>query len=343
MKSKKELKIITHTDIYTISINQINKMSANTSVVDGTKIDLSLFSFGKPIRNANGSKSVRVSYNGGPLTIQTPMMNIPWNVNPPYSEKDKKDKKDDEESNNQQGDGRNKISKWSLQMSFKGYEAKDGDRNTARLKKFHENMRAIDKLFLDTIVKNRQEWFDDDKPMKPDTALAIYERLYRPAIHDRKNKITKESYPPTLEPKVNCIDGEFQCNVFTMNREKYDKQIDKIALRGATGEGIVRLTNFYIQQTSCGPTWTLMRLRADETTALSDFGFVDFDEEEGDGNKSKPKNVQIEDSDDSDDDVKPAAGDAEDSSDDDKKEESSEEEPEPEPVKPVKKVVKKKN
>ena len=37
-------------------------------------------------------------YENGPLTIQTPMMSIPWNLNPPFSEKDnKKDKKDEDD------------------------------------------------------------------------------------------------------------------------------------------------------------------------------------------------------------------------------------------------------
>ncbi len=298
------------------------KMSTNSSVIDGTKLDLSKITFGKITRLSNGSKSVRVSYDNGPLTIQTPMMNIPWNVNPPYSEKDEKDKKDKKDTDFQSqpaADGKAKMSKWSLQMSFKGVDPKSKDPNVQRLNKFLENMRELDKLFLKTVVKNRQEWFDDNQKLSQDTAEAIYDRLYSKSIRDRVNKVTREAYPPSIDPKVNCVDGEFQCNVFTMSREKYDKPIDKINLKGTTGEGILRLTNFYIQQSRCGPTWTLMRLRADETAALSDFGFVDFDEEET--KESKPKsNVQINDSDDEDeDDTKKTSGNAEDDSDEEDK------------------------
>jgi len=275
-------------------------MTSNSSVIDGTQLDISKISFGKLTRNANGSKSVRIMYDNGPLTIQTPMMSIPWNLNPPFSEKDnKKDKKDedDDNSNVPDKDGK-KITKWSLQMSFIGHDSKDGDKNTVRLKKFYDNMRALDKLILEKIVANRQEWFDDDdKSMDKSTATAIYSRLFRPSIKDKKNKTTKEAYPPCIDPKVNFIDGVFQCNCFNMNREKIDKPMDKISLKKSTGEGIIRLTNFYIQQANCGPTWTLMRLRADETAALSDFGFIDVDE---DDDVPVKKNVIIQDLDDED-------------------------------------------
>ncbi len=295
------------------------------SVIDGTKIDLSKITFGKITRLPNGSKSVRISYDNGPFTIQTPMLNIPWGVNPPYSEKDNKNKDEDDAPVQRGQEGKAKISKWSLQMSFKGYEGKD--KESQRVKKFLENMKAFDQLCLDEIVKRRQEWFDDDKKMSKETAEAIYDRLLRRSVKERVNKTTKESYPPCIEPKVNCVDGEFQCNCFTMNREKYDKPMDKISLRGSLGEGIIRLTNFYIQQTSCGPTWTLMRLRADESAALSDFGFIDVDEEEAENNKTK-SSVQIDSDDESSDEEKPATGDAEDTS----EEEEEEPEPEPEPV-----------
>ena len=275
-------------------------MTSTSSVIDGTRLDISKISFGKLTRNANGSKSVRIMYDNGPLTIQTPMMSIPWNLNPPFSEKDnKKDKKDedDDNSNVPDKDGK-KITKWSLQMSFIGHDSKDGDNNTVRLKKFYDNMRALDKLILEKIVANRQEWFDDDdKSMDKSTATAIYSRLFRPSIKDKKNKTTKEAYPPCIDPKVNFIDGVFQCNCFNMNREKIDKPMDKISLKKSTGEGIIRLTNFYIQQANCGPTWTLMRLRADETAALSDFGFIDVDE---DDDVPVKKNVIIQDLDDED-------------------------------------------
>lgn len=316
-------------------------MTSTSSVIDGTQLDISKISFGKLTRNANGSKSVRIMYDNGPLTIQTPMMNIPWNLNPPFSEKDnKKDKKDDDDdnSNTPDKDGK-KITKWSLQMSFIGHDSKDGDKNTVRLKKFYENMRALDKLILEKIVANRQEWFDDDdKSMDKSTATAIYSRLFRPSIKDKKNKTTKEAYPPCIDPKVNFIDGAFQCNCFTMNREKIDKPMDKISLKKSMGEGIIRLTNFYIQQANCGPTWTLMRLRADETAALSDFGFIDVDE---DDDVPIKKNVVIQDLDDDDDEEeqKPVitkssakATVVESDDDDDEDGNAEDEEPEPAPV-----------
>ena len=311
-------------------------MTSPSSVIDGTKLDISKISFGKLTRNANGSKSVRIMYDNGPLTIQTPMMNIPWNLNPPFSEKDnKKDKKDDDDDNSNapDKDGK-KITKWSLQMSFIGHDSKDGD---IRLKKFYENMRALDKLILDKIVSSRQEWFDDDSVLDKSTAIALYSRLFRPSIKDKKNKTTKEAYPPCIDPKVNFIDGAFQCNCFTMNREKIDKPMDKISLKKSMGEGIIRLTNFYIQTSNCGPTWTLMRLRADETAALSDFGFIDVDE---DDNVPIKKNVIIQDlDDDEEEDEKPVitkssakATVVESDDDDEDGNAEDDEEPEPAPV-----------
>ena len=220
-------------------------------------------------------------------------------------------------------------------MSFKGYDSNDSDANNKRVKEFHEKMTALDQKFLETIVANRQQWFDDDKKMSKETAEAIYDRLLRRSVKQRFNKTTKEPYPPHLEPKVNCRNGTFECVVENTKLEEYSHPINKISLRGTQGIGIISLTNFYIQQTSCGPTWTLLRLRADETASMTDFGFIDVDEDEEASKKTAaPKAaVQIDDDSDSDDEeTKPAAGNAEDSS-----SEEEEEEPEPEPVPVVKK------
>ncbi len=312
-----------------------NSKASSNAVIDGTKLDISKIKFGPLNRLANGSKSVRITYDGAPLRIQTPSnMTIPWNLTPPYSDKDKTE---DDLKASTQG-----MKKYSLQLSFKGYDSKNPDKDAKNLHAFYENMMALDKLFLDTIVEHRADWFGNTKPMTKEAASTLYEHIYRPAVRHRKNKVTNEAYPPTIEPKVNCVDGVFQCNVFNSNREQYEKPMDKIVLKGTSGQGIIQLTNFYIQQTSCGPTWTLIRLRADEQASLNDFGFVDFDED-GASTDPKPKaNVQIADSDESDDEnVTPAKGDAEDSEESDKEEAEEEEEPEPEPEPVVKKTAKK--
>lgn len=307
---------------------------SNSSVIAGNKFNPLEVHFGKITQNPNGSKSVRVSYQGGPLTIQTPQLNIPWGVNPPYSEKDKKNGKEGDDEPQRDSDGKSKnskMSKWSLQMSFKG--ADGSDKESKNVKQFLENMKVLDQLFLETIVKNRQEWFDDNKKMSNETAEAIYDRLLRRSVKERFNKTTKEAYPPCIEPKVNCLDGNFQCHVSKISGEEYEEPIDKLSLRGSSGVGIIRLTNFYIQQTSCGPTWTLMRLRADAGKSNTDFGFIDDDEDDDTtaAVKTPAKSVAIDTSDDEDEDEdkdKKPEGDAED--------DESEPEPEPEPVKVVK-------
>ena len=317
---------------------------SNKSVIDGTKLDLSKITFGKITRLANGSKSVRVSYDNGPLTIQTPMMNIPWGLNAPYGEGEKKDD-DGPTQSAAAADGKPKVTKWSLEMSFKGMDPKSKDPNVKRLVDFLAKMKELDDLFLKKVVEEREDWFSDNKKMSHDTAVAIYERFYSKIVRERVNKVTKESYPSSIVPKVKCEDGKFICNVFNMSREQYSKPIDKLNLKGSSGEGIIQLTNFYIQQSRCGPTWTLMRLRADETAALGDFGFVDFDEEENEEAKPKSKsNIAINDSEDEEEDEK-KGGNAEDSEEEKKEseeeEDSDEEEEEPEPVPVVKKGAKK--
>jgi len=307
-----------------------NSKASSNAVIDGTKpIDINLLKYGPLNRLPNGSKQVRFTYNGSPLRIQTPSnMTVPWNLTPPYSDKDKTE---EELKTSTQG-----MKKYSLQLSFKGHDAKNPDKNAQGLHVFYENMMAIDKFFLDTIVEHRADWFGNTKPMTKEAASTLYEHIYRPAVRHRKNKVTNEEYPPTIEPKVNCLDGVFQCNVFNSNREQYEKPMDKLILKGTNGQGIIQLTNFYIQQTSCGPTWTLIRLRAEEQASLNDFGFVDFDEDGASADPKPKANVQIADSDESDDEnVTPAKGDAEDS----EEEEEEEQEPEPEPV--VKKTAKK--
>lgn len=267
---------------------------STTSVIDGTKIDLSKITFSSIKRNDNGSKSVRVSYDGGPFTIQSPLMHVPWNLNPPYSDRDIKkgagngngneDENEDNVQENVQSSGR---TKWSLQMNFRGRE------NNKRLQKFYENMKALDALFAKKTVENRVEWFDDDEDYESERdAILAYRKTFKPGIRERKNKTTGEPYPPCIEPKVSCVDGEFACNCFNMKREKYDKPMDKLMLKGTEGEGIIRLTNFYVQDARCGPTWTLLRLRADESEgSLGEFGFIDVREDENEDNN---ENVEIQ-------------------------------------------------
>uniref|UniRef100_A0A6C0E861 Uncharacterized protein n=1 Tax=viral metagenome TaxID=1070528 RepID=A0A6C0E861_9ZZZZ len=294
-------------------------MSNNTSVLDGTKIDLSKITFSSIKQNDNGSKSVRVSYNGGPLTIQTPMLHIPWNLSPPFSEKNNKkggqkkndndnDDDDDQQQDSQQLSGRNK---WSLQMDFRD-SATD-----KKVKAFHDNMVALDALFLKKVVENRKEWFGDkDVYENEKDASRVYKKFYKGGVRERENKQNPdEKYPPCISPKVTCENGEFRCNCFNMNREKYDEKVkpmNKLQLKGSQGEGIIRLTNFYIQDGRCGPTWTLMRLRADESEgALSEFGFIDITDDDKDSSEQPQTSVEVNSSGDEDNgDVQ--AGDAED-------------------------------
>ena len=300
-------------------------MSNSTSVLDGTKIDLSKITFSSIRRNDNGSKSVRVSYDGGPLTIQTPLMPIPWNLNPPYSDKnankkgkDNEEEEDQEQENTVPTTGR---TKWSLQMTFRDRE------NNRRLQRFYENMKALDDLFAKKTVESRAEWFDDDEDYESERdAFLTYKKIFKPGVRQRKNKTTGEAYPPCIEPKVTCNDGEFACNCFSMNREKYDKPMNKLQLRGTEGEGIIRLTNFYVQDSRCGPTWALMRLRADESEgSLGEFGFIDVGDDE---DNEKTTNVEIHTSGEEDN------GEEGEEEGEEEEGDAEEEEPEPEPVKP---------
>jgi hypothetical protein len=310
-------------------------MTTQLQVIDGTKLDLSQITIQSKVNKlANGAKVVSFLYGNKPLGIQTPPLYLPWGVSPPFSDKNNKSKGKDEDNESSQHPSVDTTTKtkWGLSMSFKGHDGTD--KISERKNKFLQKLKEFDLFFLDVIIKNRKEWFDDDdNTISLAEAKKIYGRILRRTVKERVNKVTKEVYPACIEPKIICDKGNFKCSVVDDNNQPYTKPVNELNLRGSTGVGILVLEGFYIQPSGCGPTWRLEKLRANEAgSTKTDFGFIDFDEDES---ESKPKaNVQIEDSEDEsdDDETTPAKGDAEDDS-----EEESEDEPEPEPEPVVKK------
>ena len=90
---------------------------AMNQVILGKNIDSSKISFSTPKMLDNGAKLVYVNYSGGRFTVQTPWMDVPWNM-----------------STNTEYD----YPKHTLTLSFRGMD------ETASIQSFHDKLLLVD-------------------------------------------------------------------------------------------------------------------------------------------------------------------------------------------------------
>jgi hypothetical protein len=272
---------------------------------------------------SSGAKTVYVNYGAQKLTMQTPVLSIPYGLGVPFESKEdvkngvSKDKQD---------------MKYDITVSFRGMD------DNPKIKVFYDKMKEIEGKIIDDAFTNRLSWFKDDF----DGNKSFVSKLFSPMIKIDKDPNTGKpvgKYPPTFKAKIPYDNSN---NTFTF--DSYDMENNELnfsdimnKLKGAKTQLIIQLNGIWFAGGKYGCSWKIIsaKFQLHQNSKItwiedSDTENVVADEEEDDDVvdtevlKNLPNTTVVDDDD------------------EDEEEELEEEEdddiPEPEPPKPVKKV-----
>lgn len=163
---------------------------ANT-IVDGTNIDLSVFSYSAPKPNPSGGKVVNL-YNKlakESLTISIPLMGA-WGA---------------QEVKSVDGVG---LGKYTMTLQFS-----TGQYTTPEADKFLEEMKKVEHKIKEDAMTYSKEWFGKDIK-----SMDVMDEKFTPMLkYPKKNKTSEErdyEQPPQLTLKLPCWKGVWQTSVF---------------------------------------------------------------------------------------------------------------------------------
>ena len=294
-----------------------------TTTIKGKNLDTNLVTLAdKPRQLDNGSKFVWAGYKGQKLAVQTPRMSVAFNMKP-----------------NTMGE----YPKYSVELSFQGMDTDES------LRKFHDNIEAMDNFMIDAGVKNSMAWFKQKKVSR-DVIEAKYSTMIKTPTDKETGEVLSQ-YPQRLRLKVPFYDGKFGCEVYGKDGNKMEDPMEEILVRGTRVKAIIECVGLWISASSYMCQWKVVRMEADVQKVQRGPAFLpDTDDEEEESEAPAPAVAPVEstpaepegdgseeDEDDSDEDEEESED--EDSEDED---EDSEEEAPPPPPEPVKKTKAKK-
>jgi hypothetical protein len=167
------------------------------SIVDGTNIDVNVFSYSAPKAHASGGKVVNL-YNKHfkeSLTISTPLI-LTWGA----------------QEGQEQGTGK-PTGKWTMSLQFPSAEYSNADAEA-----FLRSMRALESKIKADAMTYSKEWFG--KEIK--SAEVIDEKFNVMLRHPKKSKGSAEldeTKPPTLTVKVPQWSGVWKPEIYDEDGE----------------------------------------------------------------------------------------------------------------------------
>ena len=315
-----------------------------STIIKGKNMEVSGVSIAdKPKQMDNGSKYVWVGYNSKNLQVQTPPMDVAFNM----SCFDK-----------------GEYPKYSVELSFSGMN------NDKSLQRFYENLCAMDEHLIEAGMSNSLSWFKS-KSASRDVVEAKYSPIVKVPL-DKETGAELTQYPKRLRLKVPYYDGKFNCEVYDKEGNKIEAPLDQVLVRGTRVKAIIQCVGLWVASGNYMCQWKLVRCEADVLQQnVSTCAFLPDSDDEDAGEStstttstttsapvaksSEPvaepstpaenTNGQVEDSDEEDDEDDEDDDSEDDDDDDDSDEEEEPKEPTPQPSpapspEPVKKTKK---
>lgn len=224
---------------------------------------------------ASGARTVYVNYGSEKLTIQTPILSLPYGLGEPYEMK---------EAVKNGTSIADKDKKYDLTVQFRGIE------ENPKVKTFHDKLKEIEAKVIDDAFENRLAWFKDDF----DGNKSFVSKLFNPIVKIDKDPNTGKQlgkYPPTFKAKLpyDAKTSSFQFDAYDMENEELDFPSVMANLKGAKAQLIVQLTGIYFAGSKYGCSWKVVsaKFQLKQSTKITfiqdsdnDFGGNDDDEEE---------------------------------------------------------------
>jgi len=202
----------------------------SNAIIDGTKIDTSVFSYSAPKANPSGGKVVNLynKYAKESFTFTTPLM-LTWGA---------------QEGMDQ---ARNPTGKYTMSLQFP-----NGDYASPETDAFLASMRNLESKIREDALTYSKEWFG--KEIK--SADVMEEKFNVMLRHPKKEKGSAEmdlNKPPTLTVKVPCWRGVWQSEI-------YDEEGQPLFLKGKSSPELTPLEflkpkTLVICLIQCGGLW----------------------------------------------------------------------------------------
>lgn len=173
------------------------------TIVDGTHIDTSVFSYSAPKAHASGGKVVNLynKHSRESLTISTPLL-LTWGA---------------QESKDQQG---NPLGKWTMSLQFPSSEYPNPDGEA-----FLKSMRELEKKVKTDAMTYSKEWFG-----KTITSPDVMDEKFNVMLRYPKIKGSLEpdyDRAPTMTVKLPCWSGVWKSEI-------YDEEGEPLYVNGKT-------------------------------------------------------------------------------------------------------------
>lgn len=202
----------------------------SNAIIDGTKIDTSVFSYSAPKANPSGGKVVNLynKYAKESFTFSTPLM-LTWGA---------------QEGMDQ---ARNPTGKYTMSLQFP-----NGEYASPETDAFLASMRNLESKIREDALTYSKEWFG--KEIK--SADVMEEKFNVMLRHPKKEKGSAEmdlNKPPTLSVKVPCWRGVWQSEI-------YDEEGQPLFLKGKSSPELTPLEflkpkTLVICLIQCGGLW----------------------------------------------------------------------------------------
>ena len=233
------------------------------SLVKGKNVSMASVTVSAAKALDNGAKLVYVNYNGGRFNIQTPPMDLAWDVNC-YDE--------------------GPYPKYSCEVSFKGMdeESKQGQ----ELKGFHDKMLELEEKLIDEGVKNGAPWF---KLAKNKVNKDVISSKFGPIIRVSKNKEGEADgkWPSTMRLKIQFKDDKFGCKLvdttgdqYLINKPDSGHNIEDILVKGARVKCIIQCVGMWIASGNYMCQWQLARAEVEVPEGMVADEFLPESDEE---------------------------------------------------------------
>ena len=231
------------------------------SVVKGKNIEASKVTFSAPKVLDNGAKLVYMNYDGGRFTVQTPWMGMPWAMSS-YTD--------------------DKYPKHSITLSFRGMDESE------EMKRFHDNMLAVEQATVQAGVQNSVQWFKK-KNLSEDVVSNLFNPIVRVST-DKNTGVADGKYPPTLRLKVPQRDGVWEPkvydtsgNVYHVNDSESGDVMEDILVKGAKIRCMMQCVGLWIASGNYMCQWKLTRAEVDVPESSGNHNFLpDSDAEDDD-------------------------------------------------------------
>ena len=225
-------------------------------------VDSIVYSALKPYSSGKGG-TVFMNINAGPIHIQVPELEIPFDCGTYYPS---------------ETDG---FGKYNVKCSLKGYQT------DSKIMEFHDKLVELDKKIMSDAMKNSVLWFK-----KKNLTQDVIESLYTPMVKVSTDKETGEpngKYAPTFGFKINKRNHSVQCKCFTMDKSIMNtddkEQGDYVDLetkfkKGTKIKMLLACNGIWIVNGKFGCTWKAEQIRINPPVGFDDFSIMDDSDEE---------------------------------------------------------------